>query len=257
MDADERFLKEQRILKAASGDETALDIAVRENMGLVRSIVRRFVGRGCEPEDLVQIGSIGLIKAIRNFDPNFDVCFSTYAVPMISGEIKRFLRDDGPVKVSRTLKELYLKIRTAAEELRQKNGRDATPAEIAENIKVGIEEVVMALEASLPVESLYGGCSDEGDSVYLIDKIANNENVSEEQFALLKDGTSEYEQLINSISLFETMRHLTEEEQKIIRFRYFKEFTQTDAAKVLGISQVQVSRLEKKILGKMRNLMDA
>jgi len=102
MDADERFLKEQRILKAASGDETALDIAVRENMGLVRSIVRRFVGRGCEPEDLVQIGSIGLIKAIRNFDPNFDVCFSTYAVPMISGEIKRFLRDDGPVKVSRT-----------------------------------------------------------------------------------------------------------------------------------------------------------
>jgi len=258
MNAEERFLKEQLIMRAASGDESALSTAVSENMGLVRSIVKRFTGRGCDTEDLMQIGSIGLIKAIRNFDPKYDVCFSTYAVPMISGEIKRFLRDDGPVKVSRTLKELYIKVKNVSEMLRQKNGREATPSEIAEIIKVDTEDVVMALESSLPVESLYGGSdSDDGNSVNLIDKIANNENISEEQFSLLKDGTGEYERLINSITLFEIMRHLTEDEQKIIRLRYYKDFTQTDAAKVLGISQVQVSRLEKKILGKMKALMDA
>ena len=258
MNSDERLIKEQLILKAASGDDAALEKAVTENMGLVRSIVKRFVGRGCDAEDLVQIGSIGLIKAIRNFNPDYDVCFSTYAVPMISGEIKRFLRDDGPVKVSRGLKELYVKIKTVAEELRHINGREATPNEIAIRIKVDIEDVVMALEAAQPVESLYGGTDSEGgNTISLIDKIANNENVSREQFSVLKDGTVEYENLLNKITLSEIMQKLSEEEQKIIKLRYFKEFTQTDAAKVLGISQVQVSRMEKKILVKMKVLMDA
>ena len=139
MNTEERLLKEQLVMKAASGDEAALDKAVADNMGLVRSIVKRFMGRGCDLEDLLQIGSIGLIKAIRNFDPTFDVCFSTYAVPMISGEIKRFLRDDGPVKVSRTLKELYIKIKTVSEEFRQKNGREALPKEIADIINVNAD----------------------------------------------------------------------------------------------------------------------
>ena len=258
MNSEERYKKEQLIMKAAAGDDIALEKAVSENMGLVRSIIKRFIGRGCDADDLMQIGSIGLIKAIRNFNPEYDVCFSTYAVPMISGEIKRFLRDDGPVKVSRSLKELYLKIKTVSEELRQKNGREATPSEIARVINVDTEDVVMALEAALPVESIYGGADgEEGNSVSIIDKIANNENVSEEQSLLLKDGTGEYEQIINSITLFETMRRLSEEEQKIIRLRYYKEFTQTDAAKILGISQVQVSRLEKKILCKMKTLIEA
>ncbi|MBQ8164373.1 MAG: sigma-70 family RNA polymerase sigma factor [Clostridia bacterium] len=258
MNSDERIIKEQLILKAASGDDEALEKAVTENMGLVRSIVKRFTGRGCDTDDLVQIGSIGLIKAIRNFNPAFEVCFSTYAVPMISGEIKRFLRDDGPVKVSRGLKELYIKIKTVSEELRYLNGREATPAEIAQKIKVDTEDVVMALEAAQPVESLYGGSdNDSGNAVCLIDKIANNENVSREQFSVLKDGTGDYEHLLNKITLSEIMKKLSEDEQKIIKLRYFKEFTQTDAAKVLGISQVQVSRMEKKILGKMKTLMDA
>lgn len=258
MKTDERYKKEQLIMLAASGDEKALETAVADNMGLVMSIVNRFIGRGCDKEDLVQIGSIGLIKAIRNFDPDYDVCFSTYAVPMISGELKRFLRDDGPVKVSRTLKELHVKVRNAAEELRQKNGKDATPCEIAEYINAETEDVIMALEAALPVESLYGNADSDGfDSISLIDKIANNENVSEEQFMLLKDGTGEYEQLLNSITLFDVMRHLTEEEQKIIKLRYYKELTQAAAAKVMGTSQVQISRLEKKILKKMRIMMEA
>lgn len=258
MKTDERYMREQLIAKAASGDENALAAAVSENMGLVRSIVNRFAGRGYDKEDLVQIGSIGLIKAIRNFNPDYDVCFSTYAVPMISGELKRFLRDDGPVKVSRTLKELYIKVKNAEEELRRKNGREATPCEIAEYINVSGEDVIMAMEASRPVESLYGNSdSSEADSVSLIDKIANNESVSEEQFMLLQDGTGEYEQLLNRITLFEIMRHLTEEEQKIIKLRYYRELTQAAAAKVLGTSQVQISRLEKKILKKMRIMMDA
>ena len=245
-------------MRAAAGDEDALDEAVKENMGLVRSIVRRFLGRGCDAEDLVQIGSIGLIKAIRNFNTDYNVCFSTYAVPMIAGEIKRFLRDDGPVKVSRSIKELYAKIKSVSEELRAGLKREPYPAEIASMIDVDVSDVIMALEAVQPVESIYSQAQDgSGGSVCLLDRIANNEGVSTGQFEVMRDGTGDFEQLIDSITLSEIMQKLSDEEQKIIKLRYFKGITQTHAAKLLGISQVQVSRLEKKILSKMKVLLQA
>lgn len=224
---------------ARQGDKEARDLLVTENIGLVWSIVRRFSNRGHELDDLFQIGSIGLIKAIDKFDTSFDVKFSTYAVPMITGEIKRFLRDDGMIKVSRSLKEIAGKVRMSREVLSGKLGREPTIEEISEDIAVATEDIVMALESNAEVESLYKTIyQGDGNAIYLIDK--------------LEQSKDESENMIEKFALKEIIESLEPKDQDIIRLRYFCDKTQTDIAKELGISQVQVSRLEKKILKTMR-----
>ena len=227
------------IQRAQQGDKAARDTVITENIGLVWSIVRRFMSRGHDAEDLFQIGSIGLIKAIDKFDMTYEVKFSTYAVPMIMGEIKRFLRDDGTIKVSRSLKETAGKIRVTKEKLSTLYGREPTIEEIGTELNLAKEEVVMAIESGAEVESLYKTIyQGDGNAIYLIDKLeqANDEN----------------ESMIDRLALRETIASLDEKDQELIRLRYFMDRTQTDIAKELGISQVQVSRLEKKILLKMR-----
>lgn len=236
-----------RLIEAAHrGDKSARDRLVTENMGLIWSIVRRFSGRGYELEDLFQIGSIGLLKAIDKFDTNYDVRFSTYAVPMIQGEIKRFLRDDGMVKVSRTLKENGWKIKKAAEQLAFQLGRDATLEEIAATTELSVEDIIMAMEANEEVESIYRTVyQGDGNEIYLLDKIEAREDVS----------VGQTESLLNHMMIKQLLDELSNEEKKLIILRYYKEKTQTEVAKELGISQVQVSRLEKKILLRMRGKM--
>ena len=230
------------IRMSKQGDKAARDRVVTENVGLVWSIVRRFMGRGHEAEDLFQIGSIGLMKAIDKFDLSFEVKFSTYAVPMITGEIKRFLRDDGMIKVSRSLKETAGKIRMVREELEIKNGREPTIEEISEALMLAKEEVVMALESGAEVESLYKTIyQGDGNAIFLIDKIEQSDDESDN--------------MIDHMALKEVMDSLDEKELNIIKLRYFRDKTQTEIARQLGISQVQVSRLERKILNTMRERM--
>ena len=216
------------IRRAHQGDKEARDALVTENMGLIWSIVRRFSGRGYEPEDLFQIGSIGLIKAIDHFDLGKEVKLSTYAVPMITGEIRRFLRDDGMIKVSRPLKELSIKAKTAREKLQYTLGREPT-----------IEEVAASIEAGAEVESIYRPINreDEGNGCLM-------EQIPVEDL--------EGERLLDRMVLAELIRSLNETERRIIIGRYFENKTQTAIAKELAISQVQVSRLEKKILLQLR-----
>lgn len=228
---------------AHNGDKEARDKLVSDNLGLIWSIVRRFANRGHEMDDLFQIGSIGLMKAIDKFDPTFEVKFSTYAVPMITGEIKRFLRDDGMIKVSRSLKETAGKARITREKLNNQIGREPTIEEIAAEIGVTGEELVMAMESGAEIESLYKTIyQGDGNSIFLIDKLEENDN--------------KHEEVINRIVLKELIESLDEKEQEIIRLRYFMDKTQTEIAKEIGISQVQVSRLEKKILKNMRAVLE-
>ncbi len=236
------------ILRAHNGDKAARDKLVLENIGLVYSVSRRFAGRGYELEDINQIGTIGLIKAIDKFDDSFDVRFSTYAVPMIAGEIKRFLRDDGMLKVSRSLKENGYRIKKASDKLVSQNGREATIEELAAATELSVEDVVMALEANTDVESIYRTIyQNDGNEVYLVDKLSGSSgDTAKDEFA------GAQEQLLNSILLEQLLAELDELEGKLIMLRYFKEMTQTQVADKLGISQVQVSRLEKKILRKLR-----
>lgn len=236
------------ILRAHNGDKAARDKLVLENIGLVYSVSRRFAGRGYELEDINQIGTIGLIKAIDKFDDSFDVRFSTYAVPMIAGEIKRFLRDDGMLKVSRSLKENGYRIKKASDELVSQNGREATIEELAAATELSVEDVVMALEANTDVESIYRTIyQNDGNEVYLVDKLSGSSgDTVKDEFA------GAQEQILNSILLEQLLAELDEMEGKLIMLRYFKEMTQTQVADKLGISQVQVSRLEKKILKKLR-----
>ena len=232
------------ILRAHEGDKMARDQLVMDNVGLVWSIVRRFTGRGYEVEDLFQIGSIGLMKAIDKFDTAFDVKFSTYAVPMITGEIKRFLRDDGMIKVSRSIKELGLKVKCAREEMTYELGREPTIEEIAGSVGVSREEVAASMEAGAEVESLYrpvGGSDD--NQLCLMDRLEEENN--------------EHEALINRMVLKELLSSLEEGEREIIVRRYFHNQTQTQIAQDLGISQVQVSRLEKRILKAMRKRFES
>ncbi|WMC91954.1 SigF/SigG family RNA polymerase sporulation sigma factor [Kineothrix sp. MB12-C1] len=227
------------IAKSQAGDKEAREILIEKNLGLVHHIVKRFLGRGYEAEDLFQIGSIGLIKAIDKFDLSFDVKFSTYAVPMISGEIKRFLRDDGMVKVSRTLKENGWKVKQAAERIIREQGREATLEEIAALTELTVEDIVMAMEANVEVESIYKSVyQSEGNEIYLVDKLPEKKDANEK--------------LLNHMLLEQLMGELKEEERKLIILRYFQDKTQVEVAKRLGISQVQVSRMEKRILVRMR-----
>ena len=225
--------------RAHDGDKEARDRLVMENIGLVWSIVKLFSGRGCETEDLFQIGSIGLLKAIDNFDLSMDVKLSTYAVPMITGEIRRFLRDDGMIKVSRPLKELAMKIYSARERMEFSLGREPTIEELAGQVGVSREEVAASLEAGAEVESLYRpvGKEDDGNGC-LLDKLAEK--------------SSENEKVLDKIVVKELLSGLGRQEQEIIIRRYFENQTQTKIAEDLHISQVQVSRLEKKILRQLR-----
>lgn len=227
------------IEKAHGGDKEARETLVEENMGLVYTIVRRFAGRGHEMEDLVQIGSIGLIKAIDKFDTSFEVKFSTYAVPMIAGEIKRFLRDDGMIKVSRSLKETAGKAYMMREILEKKNGREPTLEEISAEIGATREDIVLAMESAAEVESLHKTIyQGDGNAISLMDKLEEQSNPNEE--------------LLNHMLLRGLLEGLPREERTLLELRYFEEKTQTEVAKALGISQVQVSRYEKKILKKLR-----
>lgn len=227
-----------------TGDREARDRLVTENVGLVWSIVRRFSNRGHEMEDLFQIGSIGLIKAIDKFDTSYEVKFSTYAVPMITGEIKRFLRDDGMIKVSRSLKETAARIRAVRERYGNQFGREPLLDEIEEELNIPKDEIIMALETGAEVESLYKTIyQGDGSPIYLIDKLAETKDESEN--------------LVDRLALREIIASLDEKEQEIIRLRYFKDRTQTDIAKELGISQVQVSRMERRILRIMRERLGA
>ena len=230
------------IKRAHEGDKEARDLLVTENMGLIWSIVRRFAGRGYEQEDLFQIGSIGLMKAIDKFDLSMDVKLSTYAVPMITGEIRRFLRDDGMIKVSRPLKELAVKAGIAREKLEFRLGREPTLEEIAGEVGTSREEVAAAFEAGAEVESIYRpmGKEDENGNC-LLDHLQGH-------------GPDD-EALINHLLLEELMRPLNVQERHVITARYFENKTQTVIAEELGISQVQVSRLEKRILREMRGKM--
>ena len=228
------------IRMAQEGDKVAREQVIKENVGLVWSIVKRFLGRGQEADDLFQIGVIGLMKAVDKFDLSYDVMFSTYAVPMIAGEIKRFLRDNNSlIKMSRSVKENGWKIKVAKEKLSYELGRDATMEELAAATELSLEDVIIALEANSEVESIYKTVyQGEGNEIYLVDRIPEEKN--------------ETEQLINRMTIEQLLDSLNEEERTLITSRYFEDKTQVETAEILGISQVQVSRLEKKILLKMR-----
>ncbi|MEI4800492.1 RNA polymerase sporulation sigma factor SigF [Bacillus sp. NPDC077411] len=225
------------IKRSQDGDQGARDLIIQNNMRLVWSVVQRFLNRGYEPEDLFQIGCIGLLKSVDKFDLSFDVKFSTYAVPMIIGEIQRFLRDDGTVKVSRSLKETGNKIRKMKDELSKEYGRAPTITEIAEALELTPEEVVMAQEASRTPSSIHETVyENDGDPITVLDQIADR---SETKW-------------FDKIALKEAIRELDERERLIVYLRYYKDQTQSEVAERLGISQVQVSRLEKKILKQMK-----
>lgn len=247
------------IEKSQAGDKETRSILIENNLGLVHHIVKRFAGRGYETEDLFQIGVIGLMKAIDKFDLTYDVKFSTYAVPMILGEIKRFLRDDGMIKVSRTIKENGLKVRVVSENLIKKLGREPRISEIAEESGLSEEEITVALEAGAEVESIYKSVyQNDGSEVYLVDKVAGRNGQSATTFVGGAGNVTdtEKEALLNHLMLKQVMETLDEKEKKLIEMRYFQDKTQSEVAACMGISQVQVSRLEKKILFKMRSFLN-
>ena len=234
----------QKIEKAQSGDKKALEELIEENNGLIWSIVKRFYGRGHEPEDLYQIGCLGFIKSIKRFNTDFEVKLSTYAVPYMIGEIKRYIRDDGPVKVSRSIKDLGIKIRELQREKMNKQGREPKIQEIAKELKVDLDDVILAMEATNSVESIEGTKhinNKDGKSISLLDTLSTEKN--------------EEETITNKLVIGQLIKDLKDREKEIILLRYYKEKTQSQVAKILGISQVQVSRLERKILENMRRKM--
>jgi len=228
---------------AQDNDEQAMENLIKNNSGLIWNIVKRFIGRGYESEDLYQIGCIGLIKAIKRFDISLDVQLSTYAVPYIMGEIKRFIRDDGIIKVSRQTKELAIKIKQIQSEYMNKMGEEISLGKTAEILKISKEEVAAAIESTNNVDSIYGTESSNTDERMLIEKIADNKD--------------EYNSLVDKITLSEIINNLDEKEKKVVLLRYYKEQTQAQVGKILGITQVQVSRIEKKVLEKMRFKLEA
>lgn len=232
---------ERLIALAKTGDEDARGRLIEENMGLVCSIAKRFSGRGYDYEELRQIGALGLIKAVDRFDPGFNVKLSTYAVPVIMGEIKKFLRDDGPVKVGRSLKELSAKAMGEKERLEKKLGRETTISELSSSLGVEKEKLVLAMEASVRPKSLYEGQDPESGEL-LIDKISAQSSCEEE--------------VINRMALTEALSYLDKKEKAVIIMRYFRNMTQSAAASSMGVSQVQVSRIESRAKNKIRRMME-
>lgn len=245
-DAERQLLSHDETLhyieRAQKGDAAAQEILVKRNIALVKSLVKKFLNRGYEYEDLFQLGSIGLLKAIKNYEPKYNVRFSTYAVPMIIGEIKRFLRDDGMIKVSRSLKELVNKAMAAKEHLKATLGREPGITEIAEAVGTDPEDLVYALEAVRTPASIYDVIyEDEDNPILLIDKMAEE--------------NSQVSDAMDRITLNDLLSKLDKRERTIITLRYFKDKTQNEIAGMLGISQVQISRIEKKVLMKMREMI--
>ena len=236
MDEQERF---SLIESAQHGDKIALDSLVQDNAPLVWSIVSRFSGRGVETEDLFQLGNIGLIKAIYGFDTQYGTQFSTYAVPKISGEIRRFLRDDGLIKVSRTTKRTAIRIARERERLFQENGREPTVQELAQQLDLSPEEVAASETAMLPADYLQRPIGDDGCTL-------------EQTIPGMQLDNSFFEHM----ELREAMEKLSQREKKLLLLRFFRAQTQQQCAKELGVSQVQVSRLEHKIIEKLRSWME-
>lgn len=234
--------KKEDIIEAQKGNQEKMEQILKDNNGLTWSIVKRFTGRGYEAEDLYQIGCMGFIKAIKRFDTNFDVRISTYAVPYILGEIKRFIRDDGLIKVSRSIKELGIKIRELEQDYMKKEGKEITINILAERLNVSKEEIAVAIDSSRCVESINDESQDD-------DKLSKLERIS--------TGMDEASMIINKISVKELIENLDTREKEIILLRYYKEKTQTEVAQILGITQVQVSRIEKRILTNMKSKLSA
>ena len=230
--------QEALIKRSQAGDREAGEQLIQENAGLVWSVARRFLGRGTEPDDLYQLGCLGFLKAVEGFDTEFGTQFSTYAVPKIAGEIRRFLRDDGAVKVSRTIKEQAAAVKSARNLLIGALGREPSVQEIANQTGLTPEEIVLAESATAATESIHAQSGEEGFSL---------ENV-------LTDTESE-EILVEKISLKQAIAHLEEREATVIKLRYYHDLTQERVARVLGVSQVQVSRIEKKALQHLRQYM--
>lgn len=229
---------EELIALAQTGDQDAKETLVEENSGLVWSVARRFMGRGAEPDDLYQLGCLGFLKAVDGFDLEYGTQFSTYAVPKISGEIRRFLRDDGAVKVSRTLKEQSATIKSTRSRLTTALGREPTIQEISRQTGFSPEEIALAETATAATESIQRETGEEGFSL---------ENI-------LTDTETE-EKMVEKIALRQAVEALPEREKMVIQLRYFHSLTQQRVAKVMDISQVQVSRVEKKALNMLRGLM--
>ena len=229
------------IKRAQDGDNFEMERLIRENNGLIWSIVKRFMNRGYEVDDLYQIGCIGFIKSIKRFDTNFDVKLSTYSVPYILGEIKRFIRDDGPIKVSRSIKELNTKINELKKYYLIKYGREITIEEIKKELKVTKEDILIAIDSVNNVES--------------IENAATSENKDGKKLSIMEEistGKNEEDIITNKLVIRELIEDLKDRDRQIILLRFFKEKTQTEVANMLGISQVQVSRIEKKVLSNMR-----
>lgn len=226
---------EELIRRSQQGDKAAGETLITENAGLIWSVAKRFLGRGTEAEDLYQLGCLGFLKAVEGFDLDFGTQFSTYAVPKIAGEIRRFLRDDGAIKVSRTMKERAAAIRLMRSRLSSALGREPTIAEIAEQTGLTPEEIAAAETATMEVESIHRECGEEGFTL---------ENI-------LTDTESE-ERMLERIALKQAIAELPERERTVIHLRYFHGLTQDRVARVLGVSQVQVSRIEKKAIGLLR-----
>lgn len=226
------------VLRAQSGDQDAKEVLTQENSPLIKSLIKRFKDKGVEYDDLFQIGCIGFLKAINNFKTEFGVKFSTYVVPMVIGEIKRFMRDDGAIKVSRALKSLNIQINRFIEQFSSKNQCKPTIEEIAKKFQVEEQDVVMAMDSARMPISLYAPLEDESGDLTVIDRV-ENENANDN--------------MLDNLALKEMIKNLQEREKKIILLRYYFDKTQSEIAKELGISQVQVSRLENKILENFRS----
>ena len=233
MERTREFIRQEQ-----QGSQEAKEILLQENVGLIWNIVKRFYGRGYDPEDLYQIGAIGLLKCIDNFDFSYDVKFSTYAVPMIMGEIRRFCRDDGMLKVSRTLKSLAVQAAQMRERMTKELQRDVTLQELENGLGVTLEALLPALEATKDVESL---------SASLFEGENGKKTELEERL-----GKAEEEEIVDRLFLEEALNTLPQRERQILMLRYFRDFTQSQIAARLGISQVQVSRIEKRVLSQMR-----
>ena len=223
---------------AQQGDQSAKTVLLEENSPLIKSIIKRFKGKGIEYDDLYQLGCMGFLKAIKNFNPEFDVKFSTYVVPMVIGEIKRFMRDDGVIKVSRALKSLNLQINKFIENYLAMYQKKPSIEEIAKEFGVEEQEIVMAMDSAKMPVSIYSPIDDEDDSSGLVDKIESDEDYNTK--------------MLDNIALKEVIKKLDNREKKIILLRYYFDKTQSEIAKTLNISQVQVSRLENKILDNLR-----
>jgi len=226
------------IIKAQNGNEDIMEQLIEKNKGLIWSIIRRFKDRGVETDDLYQIGVLGFIKSIKKFDTTFDVKLSTYAVPYIMGEVKRHIRDDGPIKISRSIKDLGKKAMEIQREHLRKAGQDISIVEVAKKLRVSKEEIAFALDSFNPVESIYNSTTDQEDGPTLIDTISSN--------------IDEQSEIVNKLSLEQLIENLNGEEKQIIMLRYYKGRTQSEVAKILKTSQVQISRIEKRILEKMK-----